>query len=435
MGDVEEKNKTKKGYKVAKWFLITVIILLLVIVISINLCSIFLQKNKNLIIEANTKSIIGNEENIEYGSKMTYSDIVNKLVVTEGLYEGSQMRIYINDVLLKDGDEYVFDKNGDIKLDINILTSAVPILMEDISIDKQFIWKVSDTKLPVLEGVQDVEIEEGSDIDVKANIKAKDEVDGELEVTVEGEFDKNVAGTYTLTAKAVDKNGNAVSKEFKLTVKEKPKEEEIKEETSNNKVSSNNTSKNTSKNTTNNNSNKGSSSSNNNSSNNNSNSGNSNKGSESNNQNTNGNSSSSSSNETEDLTATKAGRLTLAKQEAKNVAKKIIKSGMTKEQKGRAICDYITNNVATQTNQSSEAYKTNFGNEAYAALVLKIAACSGRCKAAVLLCNEAGLKCEHVNQGQWTHQWLRVEIENGKWVVMDPQIGLFGADKHPLEYE
>ena len=192
-------------------------------------------------------------------------------------------------------------------------------------------------------------------------------------------------GTYKLTAKAVDKNQNEVTEEFTVTVKEKPVQTPAPSKTT---VSSNTSSK---SNSTSNNKNSNSSTS-------------SNKPS----------SSSSGSQSNASSESTSAGRLTLAKAEAKKVVQKIIKPGMTNYQKAEAICIYITNTVAVQNNQSSEAYKTNYGNEAYAALVMKIAACSGRCKAVTLLCDAAGLKSQHINPNTWSHQWNKIQMEDRK---------------------
>lgn len=43
-----------------------------------------------------------------------------------------------------------------------------------------------------------------------------------------------------------------------------------------------------------------------------------------------------------------------------------------------------------------------------------------------------GLKSQHINAGQWSHQWNKIQIDDGSWVVVDSQINFVG-DKHPLE--
>lgn len=109
---------------------------------------------------------------------------------------------------------------------------------------------------------------------------------------------------------------------------------------------------------------------------------------------------------------------------------------MTKYEMARAICDYLYYNVEQQHDQPTEAYKTNFGNEAYAAFVLKIAACSGTSKAVKLMCEVVGIECEIVNQGKWIHQWNRVKLDDGswpqsewvgEWAVLDAQAGVIDA--------
>lgn len=110
-----------------------------------------------------------------------------------------------------------------------------------------------------------------------------------------------------------------------------------------------------------------------------------------------------------------------ARAAAKKIAGEIISDGMTEEEKAFAIASYMWNNVEKQMDQSNDAYKKNFGNEAYAALVLHKAACSGVCKGVKMLCEEVGLECQHINAHQWTHQWNLVKV-NGEWVVLDGQL-------------
>ena len=98
---------------------------------------------------------------------------------------------------------------------------------------------------------------------------------------------------------------------------------------------------------------------------------------------------------------------------------------MSKKEKATRLALYVFSNVYAQHNQSSSAYKKNYGNEPYAALIMHNAACSGRAKAYKMLCKYAGVPCKHVNADQWTHQWNKVKIK-GKWYEVDTQIGYFG---------
>ncbi len=430
--ELNKKEEMKKKHTALKVTFIIISILVVLIIIAGVIGYIFICKNKQEIVEKNSQAIVDTQEIIEYGTKLKYEDILQKLVKADELYNDTNISILMNEKLINKDEEYTFDTVDEIKIVVETQNEIIPFLNQETVVKKEITWKVEDTKKPVLSGVQDKEITIGEEVDIKAGMSAKDEVDGELEVTVEGEFDITKAGEYILKAKAVDKNGNETTQEFKLIVKEK-QEEVIPQDSNNSNASTppnanNTTSKNTSNKTS------GSNTSNNTSSNGTS-SGNTNQNGGTSSTPTGGNNNSSggtSTNTPTDPTSTKEGRLSLAKAEASRVVSRIITAGMTKLQKAEAICNYITTTVDVQTNQSNEAYKTNYGNEAYAALVMKIAACSGRCKAVTLLCDAAGLKSQHINAGQWTHQWNKIQIDDGSWVVVDSQIGFVG-DKHPLE--
>lgn len=85
-----------------------------------------------------------------------------------------------------------------------------------------FKYSVKDTQKPELSNIENLEIEQGGNL--KHDFKAIDVVDGELEVVIEGDYDTNKPGEYSLVATAIDTNDNKTSQEFKLTVKEKKKE-------------------------------------------------------------------------------------------------------------------------------------------------------------------------------------------------------------------
>ena len=120
----------------------------------------------------------------------------------------------------------------------------------------------------------------------------------------------------------------------------------------------------------------------------------------------------------------KKQREKMAKQEAKRIVNTYTNSSMTGMQKARALAYYMFINTGLQEDQSTRSYKKNYGNEAYAALVMHLSACSGYCKAYKMLCDAAGIKCKHVNANKWTHQWNEVYID-GKWLIVDTQAGMF----------
>ena len=76
----------------------------------------------------------------------------------------------------------------------------------------------------------------------------------------------------------------------------------------------------------------------------------------------------------------KSKRLNLAKKEAKKIVKKYVAADLNAKERAFVLFRYLTEHCSWQLNQSSEAYQKNYGNEAYAALVMKKAACSGYAK-------------------------------------------------------
>ena len=119
-----------------------------------------------------------------------------------------------------------------------------------------------------------------------------------------------------------------------------------------------------------------------------------------------------------------AQRLNLAKKEARKIVKKYVTSDLNTKERAFVLFQYLTEHCSWQLHQSTEAYKKNYGNEAYAALVLKKAACSGYARAYKLLCEAAGVPVRHVNAGSWTHQWNEIKA-NGKWIKVDAYGGTF----------
>ena len=117
-------------------------------------------------------------------------------------------------------------------------------------------------------------------------------------------------------------------------------------------------------------------------------------------------------------------RLQMANREAKRVVRKVISKDMNTAERAYVLFRWLSSNCSWQTHQSTAAYKKNFGNEAYAALLLKKAACSGYAKAYMMMCKLAKVPVRHINANQWTHQWNEVRI-NGRWLKVDVFGGTF----------
>ena len=67
----------------------------------------------------------------------------------------------------------------------------------------------------------------------------------------------------------------------------------------------------------------------------------------------------------------KSKRINLAKKEAKKIVKKYVTADLSTKERAFVLFRYLTEHCSWQLNQSSEAYQKNYGNEAYAALVIK----------------------------------------------------------------
>ena len=137
--------------------------------------------------------------------------------------------------------------------------------------------------------------------------------------------------------------------------------------------------------------------------------------------------------------SSKDGRLEASKAKVKEVIAKLAIDpdnrywNDSESMKLAYICGWLGNNAETQHDQSLEAYSSNYGNEAYAALFSGSAACSGFCKALKLFCDELGYECVHVNKDLWTHQWCKVYVD-GHWEIADVQGGVYGnGERHPVE--
>lgn len=58
-------------------------------------------------------------------------------------------------------------------------------------------------------------------------------------------------------------------------------------------------------------------------------------------------------------------------------------------------------------------------NDPYGYFVKGVASCAGCTRATGLCLNMLGISYEHVNEGQWSHQWCRVNMGNGEYWICD----------------
>lgn len=224
---VKTNNTNKKGLKIA------LIIIAVILSIFIIMCAIIFMLNKkdlkklDGIKQSAIQELTLEDKQIEYGTEINVADL--KLP--------EDTKIYINNEEVTD--KYKFLDVGTIKVKEVKEINYINFLKKEVttSIEKDVNIEVVDTKKPVIEGVADKEITQGDSIDLKNGITAKDEVDGALDVTIEGTVDTNTVGEYKITAKATDKNGNTESKDFRVTVKEK---EVVTENTTSNNNANNN---------------------------------------------------------------------------------------------------------------------------------------------------------------------------------------------------
>lgn len=80
--------------------------------------------------------------------------------------------------------------------------------------------KVVDDEKPSIEGVKDITITSGEDIDLLKDIVVKDNSDDKVSIEIKGTYDTKEVGEYSLSYVATDKSGNKTTSDFKLIVEE-----------------------------------------------------------------------------------------------------------------------------------------------------------------------------------------------------------------------
>lgn len=80
---------------------------------------------------------------------------------------------------------------------------------------------VEDDEEPTIEGVKDIQIKTGEEVDLYKNITVSDNSHDELSKEIKGEYDINTPSTYKLTYVVTDKSNNKTESSFNLIVKGK----------------------------------------------------------------------------------------------------------------------------------------------------------------------------------------------------------------------
>ena len=141
--------------------------------------------------------------------------------------ENTNITIKINDKELIEGEKFIFNELGTYTINTSLeYTYIYPIIKsksELIENEKSIEIKIEDTEKPVITGVSNKEITVGDTIDLSSGITATDNIDGNLQVTIDGTVDNTKAGEYSIKVIATDKSGNSETATFTVTVKEKPK--------------------------------------------------------------------------------------------------------------------------------------------------------------------------------------------------------------------
>ena len=92
----QEKVKINKVHVLAKVIFITFIVLLIMLIIGVLGINIYLNMEEEKIIAQNSNAINTEQITFEYGEKLSYETILEKLVKNDELLDGTNIDISIN---------------------------------------------------------------------------------------------------------------------------------------------------------------------------------------------------------------------------------------------------------------------------------------------------------------------------------------------------
>lgn len=228
--DNKEKDTSKIKNK-KKFIMIVTVIIAVFLLASGGIVTYYYVKENNKISEiskSQEETLKNFSEEIKYGQEFSYDNLIDNLIDTNKLKKNTNITILINDEKLSNKDTFKFEKIGTytikVKLEYTYIYSLITFLTKNIENEKILKIVVVDKEKPIIEGVSNKEITVGDNINLQDGITATDNVDGEVEVKIDGTVDNEKPGNYDIKVIATDKSGNTEEVTFTVTVKEKPKE-------------------------------------------------------------------------------------------------------------------------------------------------------------------------------------------------------------------
>ena len=196
------KKRRKKKSKKSKIGTILIMIFSIILLSSIG---IYLIKEFNNDINV---TLIDNL-NIEVNSELKISSLIKNIE---------------NGKLVEENELLDTDKIGKKKVTIKIKTK------NEKEEKYNFTVNIIDSENPVIECDEKIIIGTGDEVDLLSYAKASDNYDENLDIKVEGTYDNNINGEYSLTYVVKDSSQNEVKKEFTLVV-ETPKYKRMADKT------------------------------------------------------------------------------------------------------------------------------------------------------------------------------------------------------------
>lgn len=172
----------------------------------------YITYHDNAIYKAMQEQITASDKTVELQKgevKISANDMINLNDLNcTALFENESDRLNINAKTV--GEQTV-----------KIIVTANNTLLFDKAIELNAKIIIVDTAPPEFtESVDEIKITEGDELDILSKFKAQD-LSGEVEITLDGEFDNDKVGEQVLKVIAKDINGNMVEKEVKIIVNEK----------------------------------------------------------------------------------------------------------------------------------------------------------------------------------------------------------------------